>query len=65
MDDLNDLLPIIAHEAAGFACCGCLVAEVRGNDTELLCNECGSVLGVINTRILKALLLLIPEKHGG
>ena len=41
-------------------CCGCMIANEQGNDTELLCNECGAVLGVVNTAILMDLILLIP-----
>jgi hypothetical protein len=32
----------------------------EGSDTELLCNEGGAVLGVVNTAILKDLISLIP-----
>jgi hypothetical protein len=55
MDDFT----IIQHESAGVDCCGCLVVKVRGNDAELVCNECGPVVDVINTGILRDLVYLL------
>jgi hypothetical protein len=56
--------PIIPHSAAGIDCCGCIVVNVRGKDAELSCNECGAVLGVIDSAILSELISLIPTKQG-
>ena len=64
MDDLNNTLPIIPHESAGVDCCGCIVVVVRGNDAELMCDECGAIVGVVNARILRDLVSLIPEVPG-
>ncbi len=50
MPDLNSLLPAIPHESGGVDCCGCMIDE-QGNDTELRCNECGAVLGLVNTAL--------------
>jgi hypothetical protein len=65
MPDLNSLLPAIPHESGGVDCCGCMIADEQGNDTELRCNECGAVLGVVNTA-LKDLISLVPamSKYG-
>ena len=60
MHDLNGLLPIIPHESAGVDYCVCMIANEQGNVTELLCNECGAVLGVMNIAILMDLISLIP-----
>jgi hypothetical protein len=58
MADIMDVFPIIPHESAGVNCCGCIVVNVRGNDAELSCNECGAVVGVINRLILADLIQL-------
>jgi len=34
---------------------------VRGNDAELVCNECGAVVGVVQVGILRDLVSLIPD----
>ena len=47
MDGLQVEFPIIPHESAGVDCCGCIVVKVTGNDAELVCNECGAVVGVV------------------
>jgi len=49
------------HESAGVDCCGCIVPTVKGQDAELQCNECGTVVGVVQVGILKDLVSLIPE----
>jgi len=60
MDDLQATFPIIPHESAGVDCCGCIVVKVTGNDAELLCNECGVTVGVVQVGILRDLVSLIP-----
>jgi len=59
---LEQNLPIIPHEHAGVDCCGCIVVRVTGKDAELVCNECSSVVGVINTGILRDLVEMAYEK---
>jgi hypothetical protein len=59
MDDF----PIIPHESAGVDCLGCLIVNVRGNDAELVCNECGAVVGVMNTGILRDVVYLINRAY--
>lgn len=55
MDSLESQFPILAHESTGADCCSCIVAVIRGNDVELRCNECGALVGVSNTEILRDL----------
>ena len=45
--DINGRIPIIAHESLGAVCCGCLVVRGRGQQAEILCNECGQTLDVL------------------
>jgi hypothetical protein len=54
--------PIIPHESAGVDCCGCIVVNASGRDAELVCNECGAVVGVLNIGILRDLTMLIDRK---
>lgn len=53
--------PITPHEVTGAKCCGYVVPRVTGNDAELVCNECGAVVGVVNTAILRDLLSVISD----
>ena len=55
-------MPIIPHSATGADCCGCIIVTVTGTDAELSCNECGSVVGVIQVGILGDLVSLIPDR---
>ena len=61
MQDLENTFPIIPHESTGADCCGCIVVKVTGKDAELLCNECGAVVGVVQVGILSDLVSLIPD----
>ena len=45
--DINGRIPIIAHESLGADCCGCLVVRGRGQQAEILCNECGEVVRTV------------------
>ena len=49
--DINDRLPILAHSDQGGPpdCCGCLVADVEGDQTDIVCNECGIVIRTLPT----------------
>ena len=60
MESLQERFPILAHEGAGVDCCGCIFPAVMDNDTELRCGECGAVVGVMNTALLRDLVSLIP-----
>jgi len=40
-----DELPIIPDEnVADVDCCGCLIVRLRGDQAEIVCNECGAVV---------------------
>jgi hypothetical protein len=36
-DELNNLMPILSHEATGADCIGCIVVRVEGKNAELRC----------------------------
>lgn len=55
-------LPIVPHEVAGVDCCGCITAEVNGDDVELRCNECGALVGTVQIDIFRGLLGLDGAK---
>ena len=40
--------PIVSHEVAtGADCCGCLIFQVRGDQGDITCNECGAVVRTV------------------
>jgi hypothetical protein len=46
--DMNECGPIIPHEeVAGGNCCGCLVVRRRGDQAEIICNECATVIRTV------------------
>ncbi|MFZ0589611.1 MAG: hypothetical protein WAM39_03960 [Bryobacteraceae bacterium] len=48
MESDRDALPVILHEwVGGEDCCGCLVAVTRGEEADLICNECGALIQTI------------------
>jgi hypothetical protein len=55
-NELTALMPVVAHEAAGIDCCGCIIAAVEGSTVELRCNECGAVMGVVQIDVLCGLI---------
>ena len=48
-------LPVIPHRKAGVNCNGTIVLEQKDDQITLQCNECSSVVGSVNVRILVAL----------
>ena len=41
---ISSNLPVIPHEdVADLDCWGCLIAEVRGDEADITCNECDTV----------------------
>jgi hypothetical protein len=62
-DDLTARMPIVPPgTVTGVDCCGCIVAVVDRSNVELRCNECGAVVGVVQSRIMEGLLGLdCPE----
>jgi hypothetical protein len=61
MDSLEAGFPIIPHQTTGVDCCGSIILKVTGKDAELVCNECGAVVGVVQVDILRDLVSLIPD----
>jgi len=55
-DELTGLMPVVPHGISGVDCSGCIVAVVENTDVELRCNECGSVVGVVQVNIMEGLL---------
>ena len=42
--DINEHGPIIPHESLGADCCGCLMVRTRGDQADVICNECGALI---------------------
>jgi hypothetical protein len=68
MIDQETGLPMVPHEFVGGAdCCGCLVVEVRGDEADLVCNECLHVVKTVDRAdvvpTLTAMLLWQPENY--
>jgi hypothetical protein len=58
-DQLTEQMPIVPHcTVPGVDCCGCISAAVEGSNVELRCNECATVVGVVQLDILKGMLAL-------
>jgi hypothetical protein len=59
---LADRFPIIPHEHSG-DCCGCVIpVELDQRTFELRCNECGHVVGVIDSGVLEDLVYLVNRR---
>ena len=56
--DINDRLPIVAHETLGVYCCGCLHVRVSGDRAEIVGNECGDHPERCHSRTLNVVLEL-------
>jgi hypothetical protein len=49
--------PIVPHEfIEPVDCCGCLIVEVRGDQADLICNECGAVVRTLPADTAAAVL---------
>jgi hypothetical protein len=44
--EMNTIVP---HESLGADCCGCIVAVLRGDEADLVCNECNSLIRTMPT----------------
>jgi ribosomal protein S27E len=54
-EELNNRLPIIPHRAVTDTDCpGCLVAGFGNSTWEVLCNECGSLIGSMSVTQVEA-----------
>ena len=40
-------LTIIPHESVGADCCGCIFPFIRGDEADLICNECETVIRTV------------------
>jgi hypothetical protein len=50
--------PIIPHEVAtGADCCGCLIVQVRSDQADITCNECGAVVRTVNAGLASAVMV--------
>jgi hypothetical protein len=38
---------IVPHESLGADCCGCIVSLERGDDADLVCNECNALIRTV------------------
>jgi hypothetical protein len=54
--------PVVPHWKTGVKCNGSIVAEQKGEEVALTCNECAAVVGTVNTEILKALEQAIADQ---
>ena len=62
--NLADSFPHIPHDHSG-ECCGCIIAvETDERTIELRCNECGTVVGVVDRRVLEDLVWLVNAAEG-
>ena len=51
-------LPIVPHSLiADVNCCGCLIPEIRGEDADLICNECSALIETVPAAEIKPALL--------
>ena len=49
---------LVSHEVAtGADCCGCLVVQVRGDQADITCNECGAVVRAVPAKLASAVMV--------
>ena len=64
-EELNNRLPIIPHRAVtDTECPGCLVAGLRNSTWEVLCNECGSLIGSMSVADVEAFFQNLYKGNG-
>jgi hypothetical protein len=62
MDPAFDNLPIIPHEnVADVDCCGCLMVCPRGDQADIVCNECGGVIQTVPISDVEAAMLELAQ----
>ncbi len=62
---MNDVPIIVPHEEHGDAeCCGCLMPIMRGDQADLVCNECGAVVGTVAASEVEHTLLQMAMAAG-
>jgi uncharacterized protein with PIN domain len=53
---------IVPHESLGADCCGCIVAVKRGDEADLVCNECNALIRTVPaSKVEQALAQLTPS----
>ena len=60
-------LPIVPHSGLPGAdpeCCGCLIVKESGAIADLVCNECGAVIGTVPTDEAPQTLMLMAMGQG-
>jgi ribosomal protein L40E len=61
----NEDLPIVPHSDHGDKeCCGCLMTVERGDETDIVCNECSAVVRTVPTAEVVQTLLQMAMAHG-
>jgi len=50
-------IPIVPHESLGADCCGCLIVRVRGDEADILCNECDAVIRTVPVVEVESVML--------
>ena len=48
-DPDDELTTIVPHESLGADCCGCIVPVMRGDEADLVCNECNALIRTVPT----------------
>ena len=59
------MLPVVPHESiAGVDCCGCLIVVERGDQIDILCNECHALVATVPPAEAEATLLAMAMAQG-
>ena len=59
------MLPVVPHESiAGADCCGCLIVVERGDQADILCNECDALVATVPAADVEATLLAMAMSQG-
>jgi hypothetical protein len=61
-DPDDELTTIVPHESLGADCCGCIVSVRRGEEADLVCNECNTLIRTVRaSEAEETLLQLAPS----
>jgi hypothetical protein len=62
---MRDIPALVPHEDYGDPnCCGIIMLIDRGDQTDLVCNECGAVIGSVAAQEAEATLLRMAMSGG-
>src|SRR5437868_1624466 len=57
-----DSVPIIPHgNVADVDCCGCLTVHTRGDQADIVCDECGAVIRTVAVGDVEAAILELAQ----